>query len=246
METYDLLMLIVLVGATVFGAIKGLAWQVASLASITVSYFVAYRFREPFSEMIKAQPPWNKLFAMLLLYVGTSLVIWMVFRMVSRTMDKLKLKEFDRQIGALVGFGKGLLYCSLITLFAVTLLGHDARQKIVSSRSGFYISQLLDRSRAIMPPEVSQVVRPYLDRFDQEMRQAGSGGGTGFGNGGGLGWPNPGNTDNQGMIPNELWNRAGGMLQQALPNTSYPPSNQPSNMSPGFWPQAQQPQSPFR
>ncbi len=44
METYDICMLLVLVAATVFGAYKGMAWQIASLASLVVSYFVALRF----------------------------------------------------------------------------------------------------------------------------------------------------------------------------------------------------------
>ena len=41
MQTYDMLMLVVLVGATVFGFWKGMAWQIASLASLVVSYFAS-------------------------------------------------------------------------------------------------------------------------------------------------------------------------------------------------------------
>ena len=44
METYDICMIVVLVGATIFGAWKGMAWQVASTASLVVSYVVALRF----------------------------------------------------------------------------------------------------------------------------------------------------------------------------------------------------------
>jgi membrane protein required for colicin V production len=176
METYDIAMLVVLVAATIFGAIKGFAWQMASIASIGISYFVAYRFREPFSESIKADPPWNKFLAMLILYVGTSLLIWIVFRIVSKSIDRLKLKEFDRHVGAAFGLGKGILYCVLITLFAITLSNDAWKQKIVQSRSGFYIAKLLDGSQAIMPPELSKVIRPYLDRLEQQLQGAGGGG----------------------------------------------------------------------
>lgn len=172
METYDILMLIVLVAAVVFGALKGFAWQLASFASITVSYIVAYRYREPFSESINADPPWNRFLAMLILYVGTSLVIWMAFRMVSNSIDRLKLTEFDRQVGAVFGFGKGVLYCTLITLFAVTLLGPEISDRIVRSKSGYYIANVLDRSNLIMPPDVHEVIGPYLERFDQQVRAA--------------------------------------------------------------------------
>jgi membrane protein required for colicin V production len=173
-ETYDIVMLVVLVGATLFGAVKGFAWQLASIASIVVSYLVAYHFREPFSQSIHADPPWNRFLAMLILYVGTSLVIWVAFRMVSGSIDRLKLKEFDRQIGALFGLAKGALYCSLITLFAVTLLGDQIREKIVVSKSGRYIADVLNKSEAIIPPEIQEVVDPYLKRFDERFHNTAS------------------------------------------------------------------------
>lgn len=173
MEGYDIFMLCVLVAATLFGAIKGFAWQLAAIASIFLSYWVAYSFREPFSESIRAEPPWNRFLAMLILYVGTSLVIWVAFRMISQTIDRLKLREFDRQVGAVFGLAKGALYCILITLFAVTLLGDRSRQAIVESKSGRYISRVLDRSESVIPPEIHGVVQPYLDKFDQRMQEGG-------------------------------------------------------------------------
>jgi membrane protein required for colicin V production len=168
-ETYDILMLIVLAAAAMFGAVKGFAWQLASIASIVVSYFVAYRFREPLSHSIVAEPPWNRFLAMLILFVGTSLVVWVAFNMVRRTIDRMKLKEFDRQIGALFGLLKGGLYCTLITLFAVTLMGDGIREKIVASKSGRFIARHLDRSESVIPPEIHQFLRPYLERFDAEF-----------------------------------------------------------------------------
>ncbi|QDV87938.1 CvpA family protein [Planctomycetes bacterium TBK1r] len=172
METYDILMLIVLVAAAIFGAVKGFAWQLASIASIVVSYFVAYRFREPLSHSIVAEPPWNRFLAMLILFVGTSLVVWVAFNMVRRTIDRMKLKEFDRQIGTLFGLLKGGLYCTLITLFAVTLMGDGIREKIVASKSGRFIARHLDRSESVIPPEIHQFLHPYLERFDAEFEGA--------------------------------------------------------------------------
>lgn len=170
METYDILMLGLLVGTALLGAIKGFAWQLASIASVVVSYFVAFHFREPLSAAIQAEPPWNRFLAMLILFIGTSLVIWVAFRMVSNTIDRLRLKEFDRQIGAIFGLAKGGLYCVLVTLFAVTLLGDRVREKIVVSRSGHYISSVLDRSEAVIPPEIHEILGPYLRRFDERFQ----------------------------------------------------------------------------
>lgn len=173
MEVYDLIMLAVLVLAVIFGARKGLAWQVASLSSIFASYFVAYRFRGVVAPRIDMAPPWNTFVAMLLLYIATSILIWWAFRIVAGTLDRVKLRDFDRHAGAVLGFGRGLLWCLLITLFAVTLLGESARRAVIQSRSGHYIAQLLDRSDAIMPGELHQVLGPYLQTFESRLSQDG-------------------------------------------------------------------------
>ena len=59
MQWYDVVMICVLVGATVFGAIKGIAWQIASLASIVLSYFVSFAFSDPLAEsgLFGVNPP---------------------------------------------------------------------------------------------------------------------------------------------------------------------------------------------
>ena len=169
MDAYDLIMILVLAIAMLFGAWKGLAWQIASVTSIFASYFVAYQFRMPLADMIDATPPWNIFLAMLIIYLGTSLVIWIAFRFVSEMIDRVKLKEFDRHAGAVLGLGRGVLWCVIITLFAVTLLSDQRKEQIVQSRSGYYIAVLLDKSHAIMPEEVHDVVGPYIHSLDGRL-----------------------------------------------------------------------------
>lgn len=171
MQTYDILMLIILASAAIFGAIKGFAWQIASLASIVVSYFVANYFRYDVAKHINAQPPWNVFLAMLLLFFGTSLAIWLVFRMVSSSIDKIRLKEFDRQLGAGFGLIKGAAMCCVVTMFAMTLLGPNQKTAIARSRSGQYISQALTHAGSIMPPEVKEVIGPYIANVERELEQ---------------------------------------------------------------------------
>lgn len=171
MQAYDLIMLIVLAATTIFGAIKGFAWQLASLASIVASYFIAYLFRNDVAKLINAQPPWNLFLAMLLLYFGSSLIIWMMFRLVSTSIDKVKLKDFDRQLGAGFGLIKGMALCMLITMFAMTLLGSAQQQRIANSRSGLYISRALANAGGLLPAELKQVVGPYIDNVERRLQQ---------------------------------------------------------------------------
>src|SRR5919106_898737 len=124
MQLYDLLMIFVLLAATWWGARKGLAWQVASILSLGFSYLAALKFSDALAPLIKAEPPWNRFGAMLVIFLGVSLAVWMAFRMVSNFIDRIKLREFDRQIGALAGLAKGILLCVVITFFAVTLMAN--------------------------------------------------------------------------------------------------------------------------
>ena len=168
MELYDIGMLIVLVGTTMFGFWKGMAWQAASLASLILSYLVALRFSESLAPQFGSQAPWNRFVAMLVLYLATSLAIWLLFRLVAGAIERVKLREFDRQIGGLFGAAKGVLLCVAITFFAVTL-APQSRDAILNSRSGYYIARLLARADGVMPREFHQVLDPYLDKLEREL-----------------------------------------------------------------------------
>jgi membrane protein required for colicin V production len=166
---YDLIMAIMLIGTTIFGYWKGMAWQLASLASLIVSYFGALRFSEQLAPVIQLDPPLNRFVAMLLIYIGSSFIIWMLFRMISGVIDKVRLESFDRQLGAMFGFAKGVLLCVVVTFFAVTFLPQDQGEAIVASQSGRYIVALLDKSHSVFPPEIHQVVDPYLDKIERKL-----------------------------------------------------------------------------
>ncbi len=169
MQTYDLLMVLVLVATTLFGFWKGMAWQIASLASLIVSYFAALRFSEQLAPVFGEHAPLNRFVAMLVIYIATSFIIWMLFRLVAGAIDKVRLESFDRQLGAMFGLAKGVLLCVAITFFAVTLLPPAQGEAIVASQSGRYIVALLDKSHSVFPPEVHQVIDPYLDKIEQRL-----------------------------------------------------------------------------
>jgi membrane protein required for colicin V production len=169
MQAYDVLMLIVLGLAVVWGAWKGLAWQIASILSLGLSYFVALHFRMPLANIINASPPWNVFSSMLILFLGTGLVVWIGFNLISEIIERVKLKEFDRQLGAIFGAAKGVIICVLVTLFSVALLGDEQRRAICSSKSGYYIAVLLDRTDKMIPRELHEVLGPYIDRLDKEI-----------------------------------------------------------------------------
>lgn len=168
MQNYDILMLAVLGVTTLLGFMKGFAWQLASITSLVLSYFVALRFADALAPQLNADPRWAKYLAMLILYCGTGLVVWLVFRFISGAIDQIKLREFDRQMGGLLGFGKGVLLCTVITFFAVSLHA-DSRAAVLKSKSGYYISDFLHKATPIMPPELTKLLGPYLEKLERGL-----------------------------------------------------------------------------
>ncbi len=207
MQTYDLLMLFVIVATTLFGFWKGMAWQIASLASLVVSYIAALRFSGQLAPMFGDDAPLNRFVAMLAIYIGASFIIWMLFRLVANVIDKVRLESFDRQLGAMFGLAKGVLLCVAITFFAVTLLPENKGQAIVASQSGRYIVALLDKSHSVFPPEIHQVVDPYLNTIEQRLN------------------PNfqPHAQDLQGMWPSQAGSQSSNGA--GLPKTDWPQPN---------------------
>lgn len=166
---YDIVMLVVLFSTTVFGLWKGMAWQVASVASFVLSFMVASQFSGIVAPYVSSREPWNRVLAMLILFLATSAAVWLGFRLVAGVIDRVKLKSFDRQIGALFGVVKGGLLCLVITFFAVTL-SETLRQSILQSRSGYYITVLIDKVNPVLPEEIRGAIGQYIDELDQKLQ----------------------------------------------------------------------------
>ena len=134
-----------------------------------VSYIAALKFSERLAPTFGDTAPLNRFVAMLVIYIVTSFMIWTAFRLISGVIDKVKLEAFDKQLGAMFGFAKGVLLCVAVTFFAVTLLPPAQGEMIVGSQSGQYIVKLLNKADAVMPPELHQVIDPYLNQVQQRL-----------------------------------------------------------------------------
>ncbi len=168
MDWYDIAMVAVIGMATLMGLWKGMAWQLASLASLVLSYFLALKFSSQLAPIFSATAPWNRFVAMLVIYVVTSIVVWMLFRVLAGFLDRVKLRDFDHQVGALFGFLKGALLCIAITFFAVGL-SEAMRDHILATKSGHYIALVLNKADAVMPPELHKILDPYVQKVQDRL-----------------------------------------------------------------------------
>ncbi|MFM7412381.1 MAG: CvpA family protein [Planctomycetota bacterium] len=174
-EGYDLVMLGILAAAAVLGYFKGIVWQIAWIAGIAASSFLALRFGGQLAPFVGQQAPWNRLIAMLAIYVGTSLAVWLVFRVISGAINAIHLSAFVHQLGLLLGLAKGALMCVVVTFFAVTL-APAYRQQIIASRSGKLVAEIILRADEVLPPTIAEPVQPFVKQFEDQFRQPAAGG----------------------------------------------------------------------
>jgi len=69
-----------------------------------------------------------------------------------------------------LGLAKGALLCIVITFFTVTL-APAYRDQIVGSKSGRLVAELIVRADQFLPPDVVETVRPFVQRFEDELRR---------------------------------------------------------------------------
>jgi membrane protein required for colicin V production len=174
-------MLGILAGAALLGYFKGMVWQLAWIAGIAASSVVSFRFASQLAPYFGQQSPWNRFAAMLALYVGTSLVVWLLFRAVSGAIKSVHLSAFDQQLGLLLGLAKGALLCIIVTFFAVTL-APDYRHQIVGSRSGRFVADLIVRADVYLPKDIHDTVDPFVRQFEQHFQDGGASDGAMEGN----------------------------------------------------------------
>lgn len=172
LEGYDLVMIGILAGAALIGYFKGFVWQLAWIAGIAVSTFAAVRFGGMAAPFFGQQAPWNRLAAMLAIYAASSVVVWLVFRLISGAISAVHLSSFDHQLGLLFGAAKGALLCVIVTFFAVTL-APGYRDQIVNSRSGRLVAELIVKADAVLPKDIHDVVDPFVKQFEQQMAAPG-------------------------------------------------------------------------
>jgi membrane protein required for colicin V production len=171
-EGYDLVMLGILAATALLGYFKGMVWQLAWIAGIVASGFMAVRFGSQFAPYFGEQAPWNRFASMLALYVATSFAVWLMFRIVSGAINAIHLSAFDHQLGLLFGAAKGALLCVVITFFAVTL-APDYRSQVVASHSGKIVADLLVRADEYLPKEIHDTIDPFVKQFEEQFQRSG-------------------------------------------------------------------------
>jgi membrane protein required for colicin V production len=164
---YDLLTLGILMYAMFRGAMKGIVWQLATIAALLMCFFFSGSLSHVIAPFIRVEEPLNKWIAMLILYLGFSFVCFGAARVLHEGIEKMRIEALDRHLGALLGLVKGGMFSLFLTFFLVTL-SHTARESIINSESGYVSAVVIDRLDPVIPGDLHALLEPYLRRLDPE------------------------------------------------------------------------------
>lgn len=160
MTPYDVAMVGVIVAGMVWGAFKGITWQLASLASLVLGYMVSHTLSSQVAPYFPGDPVVARALAMLALYVATAGGIFFVAWCVRATLQKLKFEAFDRHLGMLLGGLEGTLLGLVATLFVVSV-APQTRGPIFSSPTGKVVGQVMSAVGPVLPEEARNVLAPF-------------------------------------------------------------------------------------
>ena len=164
---YDGVMALIVFFTTIHGFWKGATWQIAPIMSLVLGYMVAMPMSVTTAHWF-GEPPQNRLFALVTIYIGVSLVVYLMVRSFRDGIDKAKLTEFDRHLGALLGALKGILLTLSITV-VLLIYSTMARDIILKSESSTIAAKIINAVYPILPQAMHQLLRPYLHQLDGEL-----------------------------------------------------------------------------
>ena len=160
MTIYDAAMIGVVIAGMVWGALRGITWQLASIASLVLGYSIAYPLSGQVAHRFPGEPVVARALAMLAVYVAVSGGIFLAAWIVRSTLQRWKFDAFDRHLGMILGGLEGALLGVVATLFVVSLAPRT-RETILTSPTGTAVNHLMTALGPILPGEIRDVMSPF-------------------------------------------------------------------------------------
>src|SRR5947209_349041 len=109
MTYYDAAMIGVVVAGMIWGVIRGVTWQIASIASLVLAYLFSHQVSAYVAPYLPGDPAVQRAGAMLAAYVLVSLAVFLAAWSVRATLRKMKFEAYDRHLGMVLGGLEGAL-----------------------------------------------------------------------------------------------------------------------------------------
>ncbi len=169
MSVFDLIVLAILAFLTIRGVLKGMVSQIVAILSLVLSWIIATRFAFLLAPSIPAESPWNKIGAMLILFLVSMLAIRFASRLIEHALKCLRLEGLNKLLGGVFGLVKGVLLCMILTFLGV-MVSESTREIVFQSQSGKRLALLIERCKAFIPEDSCQLLSKKIDEFQQTIR----------------------------------------------------------------------------
>ncbi len=168
LTTYDAAMAGIVVAGMIWGAWRGVTWQLASIASLVLGYMVAHPLSAQLAPHFPGDPVIARTLAMLAVYAGVSGGVFLAAWVVRATLKAMKFEAFDRHLGMLLGGMEGALIGVVATFFVVSL-SPSMREPIFSSPSGRLVGNVMNALGPVLPSEARDALAPFIAEAKQAV-----------------------------------------------------------------------------
>lgn len=162
---FDVVVLVVLAFFGLRGAVKGVIFQLASIAGIGLCLACAGTSAKLVGPHINVQPPFNQWIVLFGTYLVCTFVAFSFARGLNSWTEKAHLGELNRHLGFLFGVVKGVVLCLVLTYMVVTF-SPTARDSLKSSKTAPYAARLLNRIQPLMPERLHATIDKFLTQLD--------------------------------------------------------------------------------
>jgi len=166
MTTFDIIVFSILGISVVLSLFKGLVKEIFSLLSYLGGYLMAANYQQNFAQFFIEFIPSKaitKLIAFIAIYIFTAIIISLSGRVIrSMIMSATKLSIFDRLIGGVVGFGKGVVIIIAI-LYPIQFFPNISQKLTKDSQTAPYLAKVL---KLINQKSASLDIREKLDNLN--------------------------------------------------------------------------------
>ncbi|MCL2304572.1 MAG: CvpA family protein [Planctomycetaceae bacterium] len=170
LQVFDVIVLILVGYLTLRGMLRGVVAQILSIVSLVVCWIVAVKFSPVVAPMVSYEPPWNRIIAMLLLFVGGFVAFWLLRGLLDSIIRTIRLKSADRSLGAVLGFAKGVFLCLIITFFLV-VFSESTRNFALESVSGRFFAHGIERISVLIPKDAGEVLSKNIAKFQESLEK---------------------------------------------------------------------------
>jgi uncharacterized membrane protein required for colicin V production len=163
---YDAVMAGVVVAGMIWGAWRGVTWQLASIASLILGYIVSHQLSPQLAPRFGSDPVISRTLAMMAIYAAVSGGVFLIAWGFRAILRRMKFEAFDRHLGMLLGGMEGAILGTVVTFFVVSL-APQTRDPIYTSFSGKVVASVINTIGPSFKAEAGDALAPFVAESKQ-------------------------------------------------------------------------------